>query len=147
MFWSIFWAAAFVCSITTEIATTELVAIWFMPGTLTAMILSFFDVDPWIQWTAFIVISAILLILAKSVFRKKFFASVGKEKTDTDLLIGKQAKVTADINNAEEIGAVKINGQIWSARMETDADTATEGEFVTVKRISGVKLICEKTEK
>ena len=146
MFWSIFWAAVLLCSISTEIATTELVAIWFMPGALASLILSFFDVKPWILWVTFVVISTIFLILAKTVIRKKFFKNVGKEKTDTDLLIGKRAKVEEDINNADEVGAVKINGQIWSARMEDDNDTATAGEFVFIKRILGVKLICSKAE-
>lgn len=146
MFWSIFWAAVFVCAISTEIFTTELVSIWFMPGALTSLIMSFFDIKPWIQWTVFLVISAILLILAKTVFRKKFFKNVGKEKTDTDLLIGKRVKVEENINNEDETGIVKANGQIWSARMENDSDTAVAGEFVVIKQISGVKLICSKDE-
>ena len=146
MFWSIFWAAVLLFSISTEISTTELVAIWFMPGALASLILSFFDVKPWILWVTFIVVSMVLLILAKTVIRKKFFKNVGKEKTDTDLLIGKRAKVEEDINNADEVGAVKINGQIWSARMEDDNDIVAAGEFVFIKRILGVKLICSKNE-
>ena len=146
MFWSIFWAVVLLCSISTEVATTELVAIWFMPGALASLILSFFDVKPWILWVTFVVISMILLILAKTVIRKKFFKNVGKEKTDTDILIGKRARVEEDINNTDEVGSVKINGQIWSARMENDNDTALSGEFVIVKHISGVKLICTKAE-
>ena len=108
--------------------------------------MSFFDVKPWILWVTFLVISTIFLILAKTVIRKKFFKNVGKEKTDTDLLIGKRAKVEEDIDNENEVGTVKINGQIWSARMENDNDIARSGEFVVIKRILGVKLICSKAE-
>lgn len=146
MFWSIFWTVVFVGAISTEIATTDLVAIWFMPGALASMILSFFDIKPWLQWVIFIAVSAILLILAKTVFKKKLLGNVGKEKTDTDLLIGKSAKVVENIVNSDEAGAVKINGQIWSARMENDTDTASIGDFVIIKKISGVKLICDKKE-
>ena len=60
------------------------------------------------------------------------------------MLIGRQAKVEEDIDNGEEKGAVKVNGQIWSARMTDDADTASAGEFVIIESISGVKLICKK---
>ena len=77
--------------------------------------------------------------LAAAVCKK-----VGSEKTDTDLLIGRQVKVEEDIDNSEEKGAVRVNGQIWSARMENDLETAKVGEFVTVQSISGVKLICRK---
>ncbi len=146
MFWSIFWAVAFVLTIIVEITTTELVSIWFMPGALASLILSFFDIKPWVQWVVFITLSGILLIFAQTVFRKKILKSIGKEKTDTDLLIGKVARVEEDIINANETGTVRINGQIWTARMSNDSESASVGEFVIIKKISGVKLICDKKE-
>ena len=137
---TIVWAVIFVLTIIIEVETAELVSIWFMPGALIALVLSLFDVKTWIQWTVFIVVSAILLILAKTVFRKKLLKSVNKEKTNTDLLIGKTAIVTEQIKNVE----AKVNGNIWTARMENDSDTAMPGDKVVIVKISGVKLICRK---
>ena len=52
--------------------------------------------------------------------------------------------VEVDISNSEELGAVKVGGQVWSARMSSDGETARVGEFVIVESISGVKLICRR---
>ena len=138
------WAVVFVSSIFIEAETAEMAAIWFMPGAIAALVMSMFNVDIWIQCLVFVVLSALLLVLAKTVFKKKFSGKVGSERTDTDLLIGEKAKVVEEIVNADGKGAVKLGGQIWSARMEDGQSVASEGEFVTVVSISGVKLICRK---
>ena len=141
---AIVWAAIFILALAAESQTAELVAIWFMPGALISLVLSFFNVPVWIQITVFAVLSAVLLVLAFKFFRRLLLKDVGRTKTDTDLLIGKQARVEEDIDNAQMQGAVKIDGKIWSARMVDDSQKATVGEFVTVESISGVKLICKK---
>ena len=141
---AIVWAAIFILALAAESQTAELVAIWFMPGALVSLVLSFFNVPVWIQIIVFAVLSAVLLVLAFKFFRRLLLKDVGRTKTDTDLLIGKQARVEEDIDNAQMQGAVKIDGKIWSARMVDDSQKATVGEFVTVESISGVKLICKK---
>ena len=142
---TIVWGVIFVLTIIIEAETAELVSIWFMPGSVIALILSIYDVKTWIQWTVFIAVSAILLILAKTVFRKKLIKSSSNlEKTDTDLLIGKTAVVVEQINNVEAVGSVKVNGNTWTARMENENDTALPGDKVVVVKITGVKLICRK---
>ena len=141
---AIVWAVIFIAALVIESQTAELVAIWFLPGALISLVLSFFNVPVWIQVTVFVLLSAVLMVLAFKFFRRLLLKNVGKTKTDTDLLIGKQARVEEDINNAQMQGAVKIDGKIWSARMAEDSQTASVGEFVTVESISGVKLICKK---
>ena len=141
---AIVWTAVFATSIWVEIETAELISIWFMPGSLTALVLSLFGIAVWVQCVTFLALSAVLLVVARLLLKKYVIKKVGSEKTDTDLLIGRQVKVVEDIDNSEEKGAVKVNGQIWSARMENEHETASVGEFVTVRSISGVKLICSK---
>ena len=138
------WAAVFVLSIVFEAQTAEMVAIWFLPGALASLVLAICGVDLWIQLVVFFVASAALLVLTRTWLKKKLKKLTNNEKTDTELLIGRSVKVVEDIDNLNERGAVKVNGQIWSARMVDDGMTATEGEFVTVESISGVKLICKK---
>ncbi len=141
---SLIWAGIFVAALFVEAQTAELVAIWFVPGALVALVLDLCGVPEWIQWVTFLVLSAILLILAFKLFRRMLLKDIGKNKTDTDLLIGKSARVEEDIINSQMQGAVKIDGKIWSARMAEDTETARVGEFVTVESISGVKLICRR---
>lgn len=143
-FMAIVWASLFVAAIVIESQTAEMVAIWFLPSTLVSLILALFGVPVWIQWVVFAVLSTVLLILAFKYFRKLILKDQGKKRTDTDRLIGELARVEEDINNLEMRGAVKIGGQIWSARMSDDNETAKTGELVRVESISGVKLICGK---
>ena len=140
---TIIWAAVFVVAIGIEAATAELVAIWFLPGTVVSLILSVFGVAEWIQGVVFAVISAVLFVLAFTVIRKRILKK-SETKTDIDLLIGQRARVEEAINNLEMRGAVKIDGKIWSARMTNDSETAEAGEYVIVESISGVKLNCKK---
>lgn len=140
----IFWAAVMALALFGEILTAELVAVWFIPSSLVSMILAFFEVPIWVQWLVFIVMSAALLVLAFKFLRMLLLKNLGNKKTDTDILIGKLARVEEDIDNAEMQGAVKIDGKIWSARMVDDSESAQKGEFVIVEYISGVKLICRR---
>lgn len=140
----IFWAAIVALALLTEIITAELVAVWFIPSALVSMVLAFIKAPLWSQWVAFLVLSVILLILAFKFIRKLLFKNREDKKTDTDILLGRLARVEEDINNAEMQGAVKIDGKIWSARMADDSESAVAGEFVVVEYISGVKLICKR---
>ena len=141
-FMTIAWAVVFVAALWIEAETAELVALWFMPSSLAALVLSFLDVKWWIQCIVFVVLSAILLVFSKTVLKKYLKKHTSQEKTDTDLLIGEIAIVTERIDNNEMTGAVKIQGKEWSARMADNCETAEVGEFVEILSISGVKLIC-----
>ena len=140
---TVIWAVLFVVALYIEIQTAELVSVWFVPGILVALVMSFFDIDPWVQALVFGAISIVLLVLAFTVFRKKILKNHGSEPTDTDLLLGKDAVVVEDIA-ADSIGAVKIDGKIWSARLTVESESASVGEKVTVEKIEGVKLICKR---
>ena len=141
---TIIWAVLFIVSLIIELQTAELVSIWFAPGLLTALIMSFFEIEPWVQILVFGSVSVVLLVLAFTVFRKKILKNHGSEPTDTDLLLGKDATVVSDIHACFGVGEVKIDGKIWSARMTEESDSASVGERVTVERIEGVKLICRR---
>jgi membrane protein implicated in regulation of membrane protease activity len=140
----IVWAVACVVTLIAESQTAGLVAIWFFPGTLVSLILSICSVKIWIQLLVFVVLSALFLWLGFRFFRRMLLKDRGRSKTDTDLLIGQFARVEEDIDNVQMKGAVKIDGKVWSARMENDTETASVGELVTVVAISGVKLICKR---
>ena len=56
---------------------------------------------------------------------------------------GKQALVEEDIDNAAAKGVVKINGQLWTARMESPYDKPVKGDWVEIVRVEGSKLICK----
>ncbi|MDR0878996.1 MAG: NfeD family protein, partial [Treponema sp.] len=110
---------------------------WFAIAALVMVFLSFLPIPLPGQLIIFLVISAALLIFTRPVAIKKF--KMGKEKTNVDSLVGMDALVTKDITEFEK-GEVKLNGQIWSARSETNGEIKT-GTKCTVVRIEGVQAI------
>ncbi|HOK50054.1 MAG TPA: NfeD family protein, partial [Sedimentibacter sp.] len=72
---------------------------------------------------------------------KKF--KVGRFKTNAESLIGRSFKVESTIDNINNTGTVKVNGQIWSAR-SLDDQVIEKDEIVVVRNIVGVKLIVER---
>lgn len=137
------WLGVVVFSFIIEEITSEMVAIWFVPGALVTLILAILDVNWVIQLVVFVAISAILLVLAKTVLKKKLQKDHPITPTNIDAIIGKTAVVTSRIDNLQEVGEVKVSGQYWAARMTDDSVTADEGTYVTVKEVRGVKLICD----
>ena len=137
-----FWLALTVVAIAAEAATSELVAIWFMPASLVAMILAVLNVPLWIQIVVFIVLVAAFLIFSKR-FLRKYLKKSSEANTNTDALIGQTAIVTERIDNLAQCGAVKVNGLEWSARAVADDVTVEKETLVVIRQISGVKLICE----
>ncbi len=88
-----------------------------------------------------LIISALLVIFLKSVFKNTLSAHIARANAP----IGETALVIERICNAENKGLVKVRGQVFGAR-SADGDELAEGERVSVISIEGVRLICRKTE-
>ncbi|MBQ7337239.1 MAG: NfeD family protein [Clostridia bacterium] len=137
------WAAVLVIAIIVESQTMDMICIWFMPSALISMILGMLNVRVWVQCLVFVVLTVVMLILCKTVF-KSFFKRKNAEPTNADALIGKEAIITEDVDNIHGIGSAKINGLVWTARAEDVNEKLSVGDIVIVKEIRGVKLICTK---
>ena len=142
---ALMWIAVAITSAIIEGATCDLMAIWFVPGALSAMLLSLFVDSIWWQIAVFLVISVVTLVLAKTVF-KKYLPQSKSVKTNADALIGTHGIVEEEINNLRETGSVKAKALIWTARSTDDAVIIPAGTLVTICEISGVKLICKPKE-
>ena len=64
---ALFWLIIAIAAAVVESQTCDLVALWFVPGALTAMVVSLFVDWVWLQIVIFLVLSASTLILAKTV--------------------------------------------------------------------------------
>lgn len=137
-----FWLAVVVLSIVAEAMTADLVAIWFMPAALVALILALVELPLWLQIVVFILLVAAFLVLSKKILRK-YLNKRPNEITNADSLVGQTAIVTEKLDNLAQTGAVRINGLEWSARSVSDAVTPEKGTLVVIRQINGVKLICE----
>ena len=137
------WLVLIVVFVVFEAATVQLVSVWFALGALAALIAAICHAPAWLQIVLFILISAVSFAVTRP--RVKKFSTSKIQKTNADRCIGDTAVVTEEINNLEARGLVKVNGNIWSARNETD-EIIAEGEKVTVIKIEGVKLIVKKED-
>ena len=138
------WLGVVILALIVEAETADMGAICFVPGSVVAMVLAVLRVDPVIQIVVCVVMSVTLLVLAKTVLKKYVKKNHKVIKTNVDAMEGKTATVEECIDNSRDQGVVKINGQLWSARMENDVETAAKGEHVTVVRVQGSKIICRR---
>ncbi len=141
--WTVFfWLLVAIAAAVVESQTCDLVSIWFVPGALSAMLLSLLGDSIWGQIAVFLAVSVTILVLAKTVF-KKHLPQSKPTNMNADALIGTHAIVEETIDNLRETGSVKVKSLVWTARSTDDSVVIPAGNLVTVCEIRGVKLICE----
>ena len=105
------WLAALVIFAIVEASTVTLVSIWFVGGSLAALIAALCGGELWLQVVLFLAVSILLLLSLRPLLRK--FYSPKKIQTNAPANIGKLAIVTEDIDNLRSTGAVKLSGVVW----------------------------------
>ncbi len=132
-----FWLGLFLLAVIFEAATVDFVAIWFAVGSVPAFILAIVGAPIWLQVSTFLVITIVLISFTRPYMLKYF--KTNQIKTNAQSVIGKTATVSMVIL-PNEIGAVKLRGQEWSAIASSKIEVGTE---VRILEIEGVKLIVE----
>lgn len=133
----VMWGIVLIVSIIAEIATVQMISIWFACASLFSLILACFNAPLWAQVAVFIAVTVILLIFTKPFVRK----IQGKtSRTNADINIGKTAVVTEDINNALSTGRATVSGVSWMAR-SLDGSEISKDSVVIINDIDGAKLI------
>lgn len=138
-----FWAAALVVFLIVEAVTAGLVSIWFVFGSLVALICAALGAAVWLQIFWFVIVSVATLVLTRPLVKR--YVDSRSVATNADRSIGRAAVVTERIDNLAATGAVKLDGVVWTARSTDDAVAIETGGRVTVRAIEGVKLIVERT--
>ncbi|CUH93651.1 NfeD family protein [Herbinix luporum] len=135
---SIAWLILLILLIFVEFITLGLTTIWFAGGSLVAFIVSLFYDNLLVEIILFLVISLVLLFFTRPIV-KKYFNST-RVKTNYAAIIGKEALVTARIDNMNGTGLAVVEGQEWTAR-SINGEVIEKGTKVIVEEISGVKLM------
>lgn len=135
-----FWLVLLVVFLIAEAACPiHLVSIWFALGALVALLCA----PVWLQITLFVVVSGVLLALLWPLAKK--FLNSKVTATNVDSVVGSVGRVTADIDNVEAQGQVKLGGMEWTAR-STSGDPISVGTEVRVDRVEGVKVYVTPVE-
>ena len=136
------WIGIIVFAALAEIYTFALVTVWFIPSALTAFILSLTGFQIWHQVLVFFIITSVMLVLSRTFFRK--FYKSRNTRASSNLLIGKSAIVTEEINNYKNTGIIRIDGIEWLAKADDDDIIYESGLVVTIIRTDGVNFICSR---
>lgn len=132
------WLGATVILFIAEAITVNLVTVWFALGALAAFIAAVAGAGWAVQIVLFLVVTIVTLIFTRPIAKKHINGK--HEATNADMVIGKTAIVTEDINNIAAKGAVSCMGKVWTAR-SLNGEEINQGQEVTVEKIQGVKLI------
>lgn len=126
-----------------EAVTVSVVSIWFMAGSLAAILAALCGASLPVQIVLFLAVSVALLACLRPLVRK--YVSPKITATNADRVIGKTAVVTESIDNIAAQGAVKVGGVVWTTRSSGGKPIAA-GAQVQVDRIEGVKLYVTPAE-
>ncbi len=140
---SIAWLVLMILCMVVEAATVTVVSMWFAVGALAAMIVAATGGSIGFQLAVFVVVSGALLVSLRPIIRKHFTPKL--TRTNIDAVIGSEGYVTADIDNLNATGNVKLGAMEWTARSSAGT-VIPKGTLVKVDRIEGVKVFVTPVE-
>lgn len=133
----VFWGVIFLVALIAELASMQLVSIWFAVGAAGSFAAAMLGFGFAVQLLIFVLVS-VALLLATRPFLKKL--RVQRElRSNADLNIGEQAVVIETVDAAHGTGRVRLKGVDWMAVSETGSIIPVD-TVVTVMRVEGSKL-------
>lgn len=137
------WIVAMVAFAILEVATVNMVSVWFIGGAAAALIAQLLGGNIWVQIVVFFVVSAILLACLRPFTRK--FITPKKTATNADMAIGRQAYVTEEVDNLRGTGSLKLDGKEWSVR-SVSGENIPADTLVNIVKMEGVRLYVEPAQ-
>ena len=135
------WIAAIIVFGVAEAATAGLTSIWFVLGSVAALIAAVCGGPLWLQLVLFFAVSVAALAATRPLVTKLLKQDI--KPTNADRVLGGVARVTERIDNDVPTGAVYIDGKTWTAR-SAGGSAIEKDEMVRILRMEGVKLYVEK---
>lgn len=136
------WVVILIVLILFEALTAQMVCLWFIIGTVPALILAACKVPVFVQILVFIGVSVIALLVTRPFLKK--FSGKAFEKTNVDAMIGATGVVTKAIGT-DQMGEVSVQYQIWNA-ISKDNSAIPVDKKIIVLEVKGNKLIVEIKE-
>ena len=139
----ILWLIAAIVLALAELASVQLVSIWFALGAVVAMLASLLHISFYAQLAVFVVVSAAALAVTRPLVKKTL--DVKKTRTNLDRAVGQSGIVETAVDNRLETGRILVDGMSWAARSES-GEPIEPGTTVEVVRMEGVKLIVRRKQ-
>lgn len=132
------WIIAIVVFAVLELATYQLVSVWFTIGAVGGIIAYYLGYGFNVQMAVFLILSVLALISLRPLSVRKLKAK--GLKTNIDSLAGQEILITKTVDNKKGEGEGKLNGMTWTVR-SADGAVIPENNSAVVEKIEGVKLI------
>lgn len=133
----ILWGVVLAVMVIAELASMQLVSIWFAAGALASFIIALCGFGMGLQMFTFVIVSIILLTATRPLLKKLKVGNI--QPTNMELDIGKTAVIIENVNNISDTGRARLNGVDWKA-VSTNNTIIPEGSIVTIDEIKGTKL-------
>lgn len=141
---ALLWFLAVLGLLIVEIATVQLVSIWFCLGAVAATVAAVWGASGTVQLLVFFVVSAVALAATRPLVGR--ILHFKQTPTNADSIIGMSGPVLESIDNTAQTGRVRVNNLDWAARSANGAPIAS-GVIITVEAIEGVKLMVRPVTK
>jgi membrane protein implicated in regulation of membrane protease activity len=139
LFW--IWVILTAAFIVGEIFTAGFFLLPFGIGTGVAAVLSVLGAPRWSQFTAFVVVSGVMVLLARRLAER--FSREPPERVGVDRLVGAMAVVTEAIDPMTDTGRVRVKKDDWRATT-ADGSKIEKEASVRIVRVEGAHLVVEK---
>ena len=134
------WLLAAVILAVGEMLTLSLFVAPFAGGALAAALVAGIGLGGVVPWIVFLAVSAVLLVALRPLARAHG-RTPPSLRTGTAALAGRDATVLERIANAEGIGTIRLDGEIWTARAYLDDEVIEAGQQVQVVEIRGATAL------
>jgi membrane protein implicated in regulation of membrane protease activity len=127
-----------------EIATSGFFLAPFAVGALLGAVADIAGANAVVAFAVFLVSSGLLFGIVRPIARRHL-RTPAQLRTGTAALIGQTAIVTQLIDNDAESGAVRLDGELWTARAYDDDEVIEAGHRVHVVEIKGATALVSET--
>jgi membrane protein implicated in regulation of membrane protease activity len=136
----VFWAIAAVILAVGEVLTVSFFLFPFALGCVAAALVDLAGGGSAPQAAAFVILTTLGLGVVRPIARRHVTMPPSL-RTGTAALVGSTAVVTETIHNDAGRGAVRLEGEVWSARAYDDDEVIEAGTRVTVVDIKGATAL------
>jgi membrane protein implicated in regulation of membrane protease activity len=126
-----------------EMMSLDLVLLMFALGALAAAVAAGLGAPVWVAVLTFALVALGLLFFVRPPMVARLHAGPTLT-TGHESLVGKTAVVAEPVD--QHGGRVKLSGEIWSARAESEGDSFETGTEVLVTRIDGATAVVTTKE-
>jgi len=136
----VFWVILAVILAAGEVASLSFFLAPFAVGAIAAALLDAAGVGAIGQFAAFLASSLLLLAIVRPIARRHV-SMPPQLRTGTAALVGETAVVLDRISNDEDVGSVRLKGQVWTARAYDETHSYEAGSRVHVMEIRGATAL------